>query len=570
MIWSAGFSCWRRPRGTRRRVGTCSRGAGRPHCFVCATIADVCREASLGAGAALVTAESVLGDAEGLLAGSLKAQPPWSDLPLIVLTPAGEDSPRLLRALDAVGHTTLMKRPVQVSTLLSTVRAALRDRQRQYAVRDLLAERQRDADALRIERERYRVTLSSIGDGVIATDTEGRVTFLNPVAERLTGWESDAARARPLEEVFRIVNEATRREVENPALRALEEGVAVGLANHTVLIARDGTERPLDDSAAPIQAGGEVSGAVLVFRDVTEKKSAEAAVRESELRFRALVNATSDVVYRMSGDWAEMQPLDGRGLVASNADPIRDWMQKNLPAFEHPRVRDAINRAIANKSTFELEHQVNRPDGTLGWTFSRAVPILDAAGNIVEWFGTARDITNQKHAEQELVRVTAESERQRRMFDTALSNTADFVYLFGLDHRFTYANDGPARRCGARTVTARSAKNFLELGYRTGLARRDPAGHRPGRRDEKADPGRGPVSPGTHGAPDLRVHLYARVWGRRPGRGGRRHPRPPATLPSARRWRTLSARPTARRTTSSRCWPTNCAIRWPPSATACR
>ena len=156
-------------------------------CFLCNTIEDVCREAGRGAGAAVVTAEAVLGDKDGRLAGWLKTQPPWSDFPLVVLTPPGAESPKLLRALDAVGHMTLMKRPVQVSTLVSTVRSALRDRRRQYAVRDLLAERRRAAEALREERERYRVTLGSIGDAVIATDTEGRVTFLNQVAEQLTG-----------------------------------------------------------------------------------------------------------------------------------------------------------------------------------------------------------------------------------------------------------------------------------------------------------------------------------------------------------------------------------------------
>ena len=109
--------------------------------------------------------------------------------------------------------------------------------------------------------EWFSVTLSSIGDAVITTDDAGRVTFLNPVAEALTGWNLDEAKDRPLEDVFRIVNEFTRQTVENPVHRVLREGTVVGLANHTVLLAKDGREIPIDDSGAPIRDGG--SGSLL-------------------------------------------------------------------------------------------------------------------------------------------------------------------------------------------------------------------------------------------------------------------------------------------------------------------
>lgn len=130
--------------------------------------------------------------------------------------------------------------------------------------------------------EWLRVTLSSIGDGVITTDHDGLVTFLNPVAQALTGWTPEQAVGVALERVFHIVNEETRAKVENPALRALAEGVIVGLANHSLLIAKDGTERPIDDSAAPIRAAnGETAGAVLVFRDVTEHKKQQRLVTDA-------------------------------------------------------------------------------------------------------------------------------------------------------------------------------------------------------------------------------------------------------------------------------------------------
>jgi PAS domain S-box-containing protein len=135
------------------------------------------------------------------------------------------------------------------------------------------------------EREQLHVTLASIGDGVVVTDPVGTVTMLNGVAEQLTGWSQQEARGLPLTQVFNIVNEETRNGVENPVMRALGDGVIVGLANHTVLISKDGAERPIADSAAPIRgAGGVVLGAVLVFRDVTDDRKAETALNRSLAR----------------------------------------------------------------------------------------------------------------------------------------------------------------------------------------------------------------------------------------------------------------------------------------------
>ena len=135
---------------------------------------------------------------------------------------------------------------------------------------------------MHFQPEWCRVTLASIGDAVMTTDNLGRITFLNSVAESLTGWTQQEAEGVPLETVFRIVNEDTRHTVESPTIRALRDGVIVGLANHTLLIAKDGTERPIDDSAAPIRnAKGEVAGVVLVFRDVTERREQENSLSDA-------------------------------------------------------------------------------------------------------------------------------------------------------------------------------------------------------------------------------------------------------------------------------------------------
>src|SRR5262249_8380976 len=148
---------------------------------------------------------------------------------------------------------------------------AMRFSQRRFA--QFTRQQEPVADVLAQERERLRVTLASIGDAVITTDTQGRILFLNAVAQSLTGWTQEEAAGKPLDAVFRIINEETYQTVANPAMRALEQGVVVGLANHTVLIRKDGTKRPIDDSAAPIRdSRGQVVGCVLVFRDIMERR----------------------------------------------------------------------------------------------------------------------------------------------------------------------------------------------------------------------------------------------------------------------------------------------------------
>lgn len=198
---------------------------------------------------------------------------------------AAADNPETYQILRDIGFTSLMIVPlVARGRTLGAITFVSAESKRHYTQADLvLAEELAAHAALAVdnarlyeeanaERERLRVTLASIGDAVIATDETGRITFVGAAAEQLTGWNQEEAKGRPLEEVFKIVNEYSREPVENPVEKVLREGVTVGLANHTLLIRRDGLEIPIDDSGAPIRASdGSITGVVLVFRTIDKK-----------------------------------------------------------------------------------------------------------------------------------------------------------------------------------------------------------------------------------------------------------------------------------------------------------
>ena len=188
--------------------------------------------------------------------------------------------------------------------------------------------RKRFEEALREQHEWLRVILTGIGDAVIATDEDGRISLMNPVAVDLTGWAEAEARGQPLESVFRIYNEHTRDPVENPVDKVLASGAIVGLANHTVLVARDGTERPIDDSAAPIRSDdGRLIGVVLVFRDVSDRRQRERhrqqlLAREQTARWRA-EEARERLAYLIEASGTLTGNLDPPAVLASILDVAR-------------------------------------------------------------------------------------------------------------------------------------------------------------------------------------------------------------------------------------------------------
>ncbi|MEX2317392.1 MAG: PAS domain S-box protein [Pirellulales bacterium] len=257
------------------------------------------------------------------------------------------------------------------------------------------------------ERERLRVTLASIGDAVITTDTQGRITFLNPVAQNLTGWTLDEASGAPLDKVFRIVNEETRQTVENPATRALRDGLVVGLANHTLLIAKHGTERPIDDSAAPIRdRQDKLAGIVLVFRDVSERRQYERRLQESEERFRLLVEGVKDYAIFM---------LDPNGIVASwnaGAAQIKGYradeiIGKHFSCFYPPEAIESgfpetELKMAAAAGRCENEGWRLRKDGSKFWANVVITAVRDEAGHLKGFAKFTRDLTERKRVDEAL------------------------------------------------------------------------------------------------------------------------------------------------------------------------
>ncbi|AMV22465.1 Sensor histidine kinase TmoS [Planctomyces sp. SH-PL14] len=274
--------------------------------------------------------------------------------------------------------------------------------------------------AFRKEREWLKVTLSSIGDAVVATDNDGRVIFLNGVAESLTGWEPQEAHGRPLEEIFPIINEGTRRPVENPVQRVLREGIIVGLANHTLLLARDGTERPIDDSAAPIRdADGTILGVVLIFRDVSEQRQAEQLIRESELRYRLVGNAANDAIWDWNLQTNEVTWNEGVrrvfGFESHEIGADATWWYEHIHPEDRRRVVDGIHAVIDSQESFWTdEYRYARRDGNYAFIFDRGHIVRDAAGNPRRMVGSMLDLTERQKAADALQTLAGELEESNR------------------------------------------------------------------------------------------------------------------------------------------------------------
>ena len=312
------------------------------------------------------------------------------DIPVVYLTAYSDDT-TLQRAKITEPYGYILK-PFQERELYTTIEMALYKHKMERKLK---------------ENEQWlAATLKSIGDAVIVTDTKGFVTFMNPVAEVLTGWKQEDAGGKPLTDIFDIMNEETGKQAEDLATKILREGVVVWLANHTVLIAKDGTRLPIDDSYATIRdEKGNIAGVVLVFRDITERRQAEEALLRSERKFKSLTEATTDWVWE----------IDAHGVYTYTSPKVKDLLGYEasevlgktpfdlMPKEEAKRIATFFSEKIMNKEPFYGLENVNRhKDGHLVVLETNGIPVFDEKGQLKGYRGIDRDITKRKRAEKDL------------------------------------------------------------------------------------------------------------------------------------------------------------------------
>ena len=335
-----------------------------------------------------------------------------------------------------------------------------------------ISERKQFQEHLREDRERLHVTLASIGDGVIVSDLHGFVQFLNPVAEMLTGWRQSEASGQPLETIFKIFNETTQAPVANPALRALKEGRIVGLANHTVLISRDGTKHLLDDSGSPVRrADGTVIGAVLVFRDVGERRTAEI----SRARLAAIVESSDDAIIGkdLQGRITSWNKGAERIFGYQANEILGESILRLIPPDrlnEEERILDSLRRGerVDHFETVRVSKGGHKIPVSL--TIS---PIKDSAGNVVGASKIARDVSRRKQTEASLATAREELELHARDLETTVAERTAHLQqsvaeLEGVSYSLSHDMRAPLR-----TIQSFSQIVLAEAGEKLGPNERE-------------------------------------------------------------------------------------------------
>ncbi|BBO68680.1 hypothetical protein DSCA_26100 [Desulfosarcina alkanivorans] len=297
--------------------------------------------------------------------------------------------------------------------------------------------------ALVASETRMRITLDSIGDAVIATDASGAVVRMNPIAEQLTGWSSTEASGRRLSEVFQIVNAHTRQPVVSPVEEVLANGKIVGLANHTVLIRRDGREYQIADSGAPIlHPDGRMVGVVLVFRDVTDAYAQQQKIRENEKQLKDVTANVPGVVFQLSATYDHVftcRYVSPKALeifgVESAEGTFFDKFTRCMPDSERNRFMASIRGAVTHQHNWQYEGRLVKPSGDRIWFSAHAT--FQRTGAETVFNGMWMDVTDRRRLEAAL-----------RLTQFSFDKAAIGIFRIGSNARILNVNEKAARTLG--------------------------------------------------------------------------------------------------------------------------
>ena len=295
-----------------------------------------------------------------------------------------------------LGAYDLIEKPFEAREILNTIANCLNQLQLRRNVEKMTKE-------LASEKERLLVTLRSIGDGVIATDIAGKIALINKVAEDLTGWTEEEAIGRPYSEIFHIINEETREEPENPIVKAIKTGLVVGLANHTVLVARDGTERNIADSAAPIKDGdGNIIGVVLVFRDITEHRKTEDFIKnilESVDEGFIVVDRGYRIISANKA-YCDQVKTPVEYVIGRYCYEVSHHM--NSPCYEAGE-ECSVRRTFETGEPCSSVHTHYDKNRTPIYIELKSYPMKDTLGNVISVIEIIHDVTEKKKLEAQLL-----------------------------------------------------------------------------------------------------------------------------------------------------------------------
>ncbi len=361
-------------------------------CEVCLNLDELCAALAAGAGAVLLTEAAFTYNRHDRLLEHINNQPGWSDVPILLLAEQGGDSAVAVSTMEMLGNVAVLEQPVRVTTLISSLRAALKARRRQYELRDQI-----EAQAL------LAAIIESSADAIIGKTLDGTILSWNSGAERLFGYSAAEAIDKPITMII-----PPERLDEEPAI--IERLVRGESIEHfeTVRVAKSGRRMDISLTISPVRDNtGTIIAASKVARDISESKRAQRALRESEERFRFLAETIPSIVWTAAPDgtitYANRRWFDFCGLSPEQDPAARRELVIHPDDYE--RCLTEWAESVRTGKEYEIEVRTRRHDGVYRWFMTRAVPLRDYLGQVVSWFGVTTDIHDQKEMQEHLREV---------------------------------------------------------------------------------------------------------------------------------------------------------------------